>query len=133
MIAAIADTHTAIWYVFADARPSATAKDRIEEAAAQGDQIGVSAISLAEIVYLVEKDRIAADALTRVRRTLRHPDEVLTEVPVDGQVVEYMQVLPRDEVPDLPDRIIGATALALHVPVISRDRQIRASSLETIW
>ena len=133
MIAAIADTHTAIWYIFADARLSATAKDRIEEAAAQGDQIGVSPIALAKIVYLVEKDRIVADALTRVRLTLRHPDEGLTEVPVDGQVVEYMQVLPRDEVPDLPDRIIGATALALHVPVISRDRQIRASSLETIW
>ena len=74
MIAAIADTHTAIWYIFADARLSATAKDRIEEAAVQGDQIGVSAISLAEMVYLVEKGRIASDTLTRLQRTLRHPD-----------------------------------------------------------
>lgn len=133
MIAAIADTHTAIWYIFADARLSVTAKNRIEAAAPQGDQIGVSAISLAEIVYLVEKSRIDSETLTRLRRTLHHPDEVLTEVPVDGQVVEYMQHLPRNEVPDLPGRIIGATALALHVPVISRDRQIRASSLEAIW
>ncbi len=133
MIAAIADTHTAIWYLFADARLSARAKDRIEAAAAQGDQIGVSAISLAEIVYLVEKGRIPAETLTRLQHTLRHPDDVLTEVPVDGNVVASMQTLPRDEVPDLPDRLIGATALALQVPVISRDRQIRASSLETIW
>ncbi len=133
MIAAIADTHTAIWYLFADARLSSTAKDKIETAAAQGHHIGVSAISLAEIVYLVEKSRIAPDTLTRLQHTLRHPGEVLTEVPVDGQVIDYMQSLPRDEVPDLPDRIIGATALALHVPVISRDRQIRSSSLDTIW
>ena len=36
-----------------------------------------------------------------------------------------MQTLPRNKVADLPDRMIGATTLALHVPVISRDRQIR--------
>ncbi len=133
MIAAIADTHTAIWYIFADERLSPTAKDKIEEAATQGNQIGVSAISLAEIVYLVEKGRVALDTLTRLRQTLYHPNDVLTEVPVDGRVVEYMQRLPRNEVSDLPDRIIGATALAQRIPVISRDRQIRASSLETIW
>ena len=102
---------------------------RLGRHVAHRDHIGVSAISLAEIVYLVEKDRIVSDALTRMRRTLHHRGEVLTEVPVDGQVVEYMQILPRDEVPDLSDRIIGATALALHVPIISRDRQIRASPL----
>ncbi len=39
----------------------------------------------------------------------------------------------RAEVPDLPDRIIAATALHLEVPVISRDRKIQASSLETVW
>lgn len=133
MIVAMADTHTAIWYIFADTRLSATARDRIEAAAAQGEQIGVAAISLAEIVYLVEKSRLHADTLSRLQRTLRHPDDVLTEVPVDGQVVESMQRLRRDEVPDFPDRIIGATALAFHVPVISRDHKIRASSLETIW
>ncbi len=94
MIAAVADTHTAIWYIFADARLLATAKDSIEEAAAKGDQIGVSAISLAEIVYLVEKGRIASDALTRLQRTLRHPDDVLTEVPVNGGVVTYIYADP---------------------------------------
>jgi PIN domain nuclease of toxin-antitoxin system len=133
MIVAIADTHTAIWYLFADARLSIAAKDAIETAAAQGDHIGISAISLAEIFYLIERGRIASDTLSRLQQTLRHPGEVLTEVPVDSRMVEAMQMLPPDEVADLPDRIIGATALALHVPVISRDRQIRASSLDTIW
>lgn len=58
MIAAIADTHTALWYIFADSRLSATGRNLIDEAAAHGDRVGVSVISLAEIVYLVEKHRI---------------------------------------------------------------------------
>jgi predicted nucleic acid-binding protein len=44
-----------------------------------------------------------------------------------------MQVIPREEVPGMPDRIIAATGLHLGVPVLSRDRKIRAARLETIW
>jgi PIN domain nuclease of toxin-antitoxin system len=44
-----------------------------------------------------------------------------------------MQVIPREDVPDMPDRIIAATGLRLGVPIISRDRNIRAANLETIW
>jgi predicted nucleic acid-binding protein len=39
----------------------------------------------------------------------------------------------RDEVPDMPDRIIAGTALYFSVPVISRDRKIQTSAVETIW
>jgi PIN domain nuclease of toxin-antitoxin system len=44
-----------------------------------------------------------------------------------------MRQVPRSEVPDLPDRIVAATGVYLGVPVISRDRMIRAASLKTIW
>jgi predicted nucleic acid-binding protein len=33
----------------------------------------------------------------------------------------------------MPDQIIAATAMHLGVPLISRDRRIKASSLATIW
>jgi PIN domain nuclease of toxin-antitoxin system len=55
MLAAVADTHTAIWYVYRDDRLSAQAKQCIDDAAEQGTYIGVSVISLIEIVYLIEK------------------------------------------------------------------------------
>ncbi|WP_336389855.1 PIN domain-containing protein [Scytonema hofmannii] len=45
---------------------------------------------------------------------------------------EYLQV-ERAQVPDLPDRIIAATALYLGVPIISRDNKIQLSSINTIW
>jgi len=47
--------------------------------------------------------------------------------------VDAVRRVSRDEVPDMPDRIGGATALHLGVPVISRDSKIRVSSLATIW
>jgi hypothetical protein len=35
--------------------------------------------------------------------------------------------------PDMPDRLIAATAASLAVLVISRDGSIRSSAVETIW
>ncbi len=37
------------------------------------------------------------------------------------------------QISDLPDRIIAATVLYAKVPVISRDRKIKLSSIQTIW
>ena len=45
----------------------------------------------------------------------------------------FKQALRRQDVPDMPDRIIAATALHLGVPLISRDGKIKASAVPTIW
>jgi PIN domain nuclease of toxin-antitoxin system len=58
MIAGVADTHTALWHLFDDARLSAGARAFIDQAASARQKIAVSSISLAELVYLVEKDRL---------------------------------------------------------------------------
>lgn len=133
MIVAIADTHAAIWYIYDDARLSAQANQTLDEAVANGLQIGLSTISLIEVVYLIEKKRLALDTLKRLTDALKNPEDVLVEVPVNSEVVEYTRRIPRDEVPDLPDRVIAGTALRLGVPVISRDGKIRATDLQTIW
>jgi len=73
MIVSVADTHAALWYLFNDPRLSAAAKQRIEDAAANGDKVAVSSISLAEIVYLCEKGRIAAEAFEDILVALRNP------------------------------------------------------------
>jgi len=44
-----------------------------------------------------------------------------------------MRRVDRAQVPDLPDRSIAATAVHFGVPLISRDRKIRSSSVPTIW
>jgi PIN domain nuclease of toxin-antitoxin system len=62
MIAGVADTHTVIWYLLKDPRLSDKARRFIDDAAATGNEIMISPITLAEIVYLVEKNRVPADA-----------------------------------------------------------------------
>ena len=48
-------------------------------------------------------------------------------------IVQAMRQVSRAEVPDMPDRIVAATALYFDVPVISRDKHIRTASLKTVW
>ena len=133
MLAAVADTHTAIWYVYGSPLLSENAKNAVDGAAEKGLYVGVSAISLAEIVYLIEKGRIAPDTLKRLIDTLTNPDEVLIEIPLDSDIVELMPRIPRTDVPDLPDRIVATTALRFGVPAITRDAKIQAANLRTIW
>jgi PIN domain nuclease of toxin-antitoxin system len=124
MLCAIADTHTVIWYLYGDQRLSSTAKEFIEGAVKNGNQVGVSAITLAEIVYLIEKDKIAKDAFERLMSALESPDSVLVETPFTGQIAQKMLLINRKSVPDFPDRTIAATSIYFNVPVISRDGKI---------
>jgi PIN domain nuclease of toxin-antitoxin system len=133
MIAGVADTHTALWYLFGDGRLSDPAKSFIDTTALARRKIAVSSISLAELVYLVEKQRLPSSAYNDLIAALAHPQHVFTEVAFTVAVVEAMKQVLRAEVADMPDRMIAATAVHLGVPVISRDRRIRSSNLQTVW
>jgi PIN domain nuclease of toxin-antitoxin system len=132
-IRAVADTHTVLWYLYNDSRLSAGAGTLLDATDAAGDQVAVSSIALAEMAYLIEKGWIDAEALDGVLTALNRPDAMLIEVPLDQVIVRAMRRVDRGEVPDMPDRIIAATALNLGVPLISRDRKIRLSAVVTIW
>ena len=70
MIAGVADTHAAVWHLFDDARLSITAGNFIDTAAKQARHVVVSAISLAEVVYLVEKNRLPPNAYSDLMTAL---------------------------------------------------------------
>ena len=133
MLGAVADTHTVIWYIFADSRLSVTARTTIEQIAAEGNQVAFSSITLAEIVYLSERGRINSNTLDLLLREVESDDALLVEIPFDRNIALTLREVDRSQIPDLPDRIIAATALYLNLPVISRDRRIQLSSIDTIW
>lgn len=133
MISGVADTHTVLWYLFDDERLSTVAGNFIDHAARAGNRIAVSSISLAEIIYLIEKNRVAASAYADVKAALADQDHVLTESVFTGEIVDAMRQVSRVEVPDMPDRIVAATAVYFGVPVISRDGRIHASNVRSVW
>jgi PIN domain nuclease of toxin-antitoxin system len=133
MLRVVLDTHAVIWYLFADSRLSITAYSLIEQIAIEANQVAFSSITLAEIVYLSEKERINRTTLTRLLREVDSEQALFMEIPFDKYVAQAMQQVERSQVPDLPDRIIAATALSLKLPLISRDRKIQMSNVETIW
>jgi predicted nucleic acid-binding protein len=93
----------------------------------------VPAVSLVELTYLVEKGRLPAIARTRLTELLDDSESGLVLAPLDRGTSDAVARIGRDNVPDMPDRIIAATALYLHLPLVTRDRKIRAADLETIW
>jgi len=133
MICAVADTHALIWYLFEDKRLSPLAKRFMDNAAKNGEQIGFSAITTVEIVYLIEKERINPETLTRLLEATAMEDAALVEIPVTGEIANKMLTISRESIPDMPDRIIAATALHLNVDLISRDGKIKMSKIKTIW
>lgn len=133
MIVAIADTHAAIWYLFSDSRLGRGASAFIDRTVADGDHIGISAITVAEMVYLIEKGRIPANALKDLHAATADPKAVLQHVPLDESIAMKMTEVPRQDLPDLPDRVIAATARFYDVPVLSRDHRMRRSAIPTIW
>ena len=133
MLRAVADTHVVIWYIFAEPRLSVTARTTIEQIANEGNQVAFSSITLAEIVYLIERGRIDATTLDRLLSALEGDNALLGEIPFYRHIAQALRQVDRLQIPDLPDRIIAATAMHLTVPIISRDRRIQLSDIDTIW
>lgn len=133
MLKAIADTHTIIWYIFADSRLSQTARSTIDNLAANGDWVGFSIITIVEIIYLIEKQRIPNETLNKLLTEINKDTSVLNPIVLDQNIALILAQVSRDEIPDLPDRLIAATALYYNIPIISRDSKIKSSSLVTIW
>ena len=129
----VIDTHAAVWYLLDQQTLSQNANDAIEEAVQGGDPLYLSTISLVEVIYLVEKNRLPSRALERMEKALDLPDAALVSVPLTLGICRTLVQIPRAAVPDMPDRIVAATALHLGLPLVTRDRKIHASQIHSIW
>jgi PIN domain nuclease of toxin-antitoxin system len=133
MAAIAVDTHAIVWYLSLDPRLSARAAEALDMATLLGDAIHVPCICLVELTYLIEKGRVPAAARQRLINAIDDPTTPCRLAPLDRRVADALENVSRREVPDLPDRIVSATATALGVPLVSRDGKIRASQIQTIW
>jgi len=132
-VAAILDTHAAVWYLLKSPSLSSNALQTIEATLQSGEPVFLPSICLVEVVYLVEKGRIPKLALERLMAAFEGPRVALRITPLDLDVAKFVQRIPREGVPDMPDRIIAATALTLGLPLVTRDQRMRATGIEIIW
>lgn len=129
----VVDTHIAVWALTKRSLLSAAAIAALTAADANGE-IVVSAITLIELTYLTEKGRIAATVSTTVRSAIDDPLTAFKLAPVDRAATDALSQIPRNVVPDMPDRIIAATALGLNLPLVTRDAEIqKLTNVTVIW
>jgi len=129
----VTDTHGLIWYLEDSPRLGVQALAAFD-ACDRGDSlIYIPTICLVEIIYLQEKGRIASHLFDQLRSDLATGDTGFLLADLTLEIADAIPSIPRSEVPDMPDRIIAATALQLGLPLISRDQKIRSSMVTSIW
>jgi PIN domain nuclease of toxin-antitoxin system len=134
----LADTHSIVWFLFDTARLSPAADAALTDAGRSG-KLYISAITLVEVNYLSGKKSFPySGVFPRLIALAADPNERLEVIPLTLQISQAMDLVPRVEVPDMPDRIIAATAVAYKLPLVSQDSELRASAtlkahVSVIW
>jgi PIN domain nuclease of toxin-antitoxin system len=125
------DTHVLIWAVADSKRLSRAAASAIRRAR-RGDGLAVSAITAYEVAWQIASGRIQGYGTveTSVLRFL----EGVTMRPITPEIAALAAQFPEDYPRDPADRLIGATARAEEMTLVTRDERIRRSPLiRTVW
>lgn len=125
------DTHVLIWAVADSKRLSRAAASAIRRAR-RGDGLAVSAITAYEVAWQIASGRIQGYGTveTSVLRFL----EGVTMRPITPEIAALAVQFPEDYPRDPADRLIGATARAEEMTLVTRDERIRRSPLiRTVW
>lgn len=135
MSSVVCDTHALLWYLGNSKHLSTNALTALDAAEKSGSLIFVPAIVLVELRYLVEKGRSILESDFRlVVRMIDDPNSALTFVALNQSITEDVERIPRSLVPEMPDRLIAATAFNLNRPLVSRDTEIsKLRNVSVIW
>ena len=125
------DTHVLFW---AGGQSSSLSKDAASaiRRARRDDGVAASAISIWELALLFSRGKIQGSGT--IEASIRDLLEGVTVLPITPEISSLATQFPQDYPRDPADRLIGATARAEGLTLITRDEKIRRSLLiRTVW
>ena len=127
------DTHVLVWTMTEPQRVSRAAASAIRRGRVGGG-LGVSAISLWEVALLFSRGYLRAPGTVEDSIQALLDSSGVTVRPLTPTIAALATQFPGDYPRDPADRLIGATARAEGLTLITRDERIRNSKLlKTIW
>ena len=126
----IADTHALIFFLGSPQRLRKDGRQAFDEAVAGHAEVVIPVIVFAELIFAVERGRVAVDVAQIIDRVQDMPNFHI--VPLTLQRVMQLQTLTA--IPELHDRMIVCETLAQQGVLITRDARIRRSGVvPTVW
>ena len=127
------DTHVLVWMVSDSTRLSRKAARELRKAELQGE-MAIASITLWELALMYRRNRIRTSGSieSAIREILENSHVHVMEM--TAEIAALTTTFPETYPKDPGDRLIGATARALGLTLITADERILASPLvRTVW
>ncbi|HME13287.1 MAG TPA: type II toxin-antitoxin system VapC family toxin [Candidatus Acidoferrum sp.] len=125
------DTHVVIWMASDPGKLSRSAGNAIRDAH-RGGGLAISAVSLWELAWLMTNRRLGIAGT--VEQFVEEIAARLAVRPITPAIAVIATQLPDTYPKDPIDKLIGATAIAEGLMLVTKDREIRVCKLiKTVW
>lgn len=125
------DTHVLVWLTTEPAKLSRPANSAIRRAVRSGG-LGISAITLWELAWLASHGRLQPAGT--LEAYLEEVSSRVAVLPLTPKIAALANQLPADYPSDPSDCLIGATAMAEGIVLVTKDSRIRAcKQIRTLW
>ncbi len=130
----VTDTHAFVWHLQASPKLSLNARAIFRDADEGAHRILVPSIVLVELVYLAERKRIESTLIEQAFDLLMQKSVNYRVVPLNTIIAKTLGAVNATQIPEMPDRIIVATAKCMRSPLITHDRAIINSAIvPVVW